>query len=292
MYSKSKLLAVATTTLTLFAVSAPAHAQATRTWVSGVGDDVNPCSRTAPCKTYAGAISKTAPNGIIDCLDPGGFGAVTITKSITIDCRVSPGGPLASGGINAIIINAPAGSTIVLRGMDIEGSGGAGANGLNGVNIISGGSNTVRIEDCNIFSFSTAGINFAPSPGGGGTLVVNHTQIHGNGTGIILNGANGAVNMLVRDSIVDTSASHGISVTTGATHAGATIQNSTVAFNAGTGVNVSGAGGIAIIGDNTISGNGVGVAGAVQSFKNNQIFGNSSDGTPITAVPAPGQPLQ
>jgi len=77
--------------------------------------------------------------------------------------------------------------------------------------------------------------------------VVNHTQIHGNGTGIILNGANGAVNMLVRDSIVDTSASHGISVTTGATHAGATIQNSTVAFNAGTGVNVSGAGGIAMV---------------------------------------------
>src|ERR1700734_3944464 len=64
----------------------PAEAQATRTWVSGVGDDANPCSRTAPCKTFAGAISKTAPSGEIDCLDPGGFGAVTITKAITIFC--------------------------------------------------------------------------------------------------------------------------------------------------------------------------------------------------------------
>src|ERR1700716_2756523 len=102
------LLAIVVGFLMPLLASAPAQAQATRTWVSGVGDDVNPCRRTAPCKTYAGAISKTAPNGIIDCLDPGGFGAVTITKSITIDCRVSPGGPLASGGINAIIINAPA----------------------------------------------------------------------------------------------------------------------------------------------------------------------------------------
>src|SRR5258708_4355110 len=74
-----------------------ANAQASRTWVSGVGDDANPCSRTAPCKTFAGAISKTANLGEIDCLDPGGFGAVTITKSITINCDSGPGGVLVSG---------------------------------------------------------------------------------------------------------------------------------------------------------------------------------------------------
>src|SRR6202163_404687 len=77
--------------------TAPAQAQATRTWVSGVGDDVNPCSRTAPCKTFAGAISKTAAQGEINCLDPGGFGTVTITKSITLDCDSGAGGILASG---------------------------------------------------------------------------------------------------------------------------------------------------------------------------------------------------
>src|SRR5436853_5926955 len=91
---------------TLFALALPsttAHAQATRTWVSGVGDDVNPCSRTAPCKTFAGAISKTAVNGEINCLDPGGFGAVTITKSITIDCHEVFAGIL-SAGFNAINI--------------------------------------------------------------------------------------------------------------------------------------------------------------------------------------------
>src|SRR5205807_5391143 len=68
----------------MLAVASMAQAQATRTWVSGVGDDVNPCSRTAPCKTFAGAISKTAIGGEINCIDSGGFGSVTITKAITI----------------------------------------------------------------------------------------------------------------------------------------------------------------------------------------------------------------
>src|SRR3954469_1479176 len=95
----------------------PASAQATRTWVSGVGDDLNPCSRTAPCKTFAGAISKTSAGGEIDALDDGGFGTVTITKSITID----GGGHLASilgAGTNGVNINdvaTPTPDTIVVR---------------------------------------------------------------------------------------------------------------------------------------------------------------------------------
>src|SRR5262245_13450664 len=91
----------------LMANADPAAAQATGTWVSGVGDDANPCSRIAPCKTFAGAISKTAVAGEIRCLDPGSFGAVTITKSITIDCFGTLGTILATGGISGVIINAP-----------------------------------------------------------------------------------------------------------------------------------------------------------------------------------------
>src|SRR5262245_35714365 len=93
-----------------------AHAQATRTWVSGVGDDANPCSRTAPCKTFAGAISKTAINGEIDALDPGGFGAVTITKSITIDGSYGSGfGSILASGTNGIVINIPVSANDPLR---------------------------------------------------------------------------------------------------------------------------------------------------------------------------------
>src|ERR1700709_652683 len=105
------------------AAGSPAFAQAPRPWVSGVGDDANPCSRTAPCKTFAGAISKTASGGEINVLDPGGFGAVTITKPITISSWNFEAGVLVSG-TNAIIVNVPnAADTVILHGLDIEGLG-------------------------------------------------------------------------------------------------------------------------------------------------------------------------
>src|SRR5512135_2802183 len=99
MFKLSKFVALCAAAFMGLMWVAPAQAQATRTWISGVGDDANPCSRTAPCKTFAGAISKTAAGGEIDCLDPGGFGAVTITKAIMIDCipGAGEGGELVSG---------------------------------------------------------------------------------------------------------------------------------------------------------------------------------------------------
>src|SRR5476649_2111009 len=106
-----------------------ASAQATRTWVSGVGDDANPCSRTAPCKTFAGAISKTAAGGTIDALDPGGFGAVTINKAITIEAVGTVASILVSG-TNGVTINAGVNDIVALRGLTVEGVNGAGLNGI------------------------------------------------------------------------------------------------------------------------------------------------------------------
>src|SRR5947208_15397 len=108
-----------------FAFASMAQAQATRTWVSGVGDDANPCSRTAPCKTFAGAISKTATGGEIDALDPGGFGAVTITKSITLDGTTGAGfASILTSGTNGVIVNVttnPSTSVVILRHLYITG---------------------------------------------------------------------------------------------------------------------------------------------------------------------------
>src|SRR5712671_2174678 len=106
--------------LLMLAFTSVASAQATRTWVSGVGDDVNPCSRTAPCKTFAGAISKTANGGEVDCLDPGGFGSVTITKSITLDCGFT-GGVLASGSAGVIVNDSSLNAVVTLRNLTING---------------------------------------------------------------------------------------------------------------------------------------------------------------------------
>jgi len=105
-------------TILMAAVAVSASAQATRTWVSGVGDDANPCSRTAPCKTFAGAISKTAAGGEIDVLDPGGFGAVTITKSITIDGGGFTGGVLTAG-TNGVVVSAGPSDIVTLRNFSI-----------------------------------------------------------------------------------------------------------------------------------------------------------------------------
>src|ERR1700694_3759836 len=122
----------------MFAFASLAQAQASRTWVSGVGDDANPCSRTAPCKTFAGAISKTAAFGEINCLDPGGVGAVTITKSITLNCSETLGSILVAG-TNAIVIAAAATDRVVLRNLQIQGLLGTPTPGLNGVRITGAG---------------------------------------------------------------------------------------------------------------------------------------------------------
>jgi hypothetical protein len=164
--------------------SAPAQAQATRTWVSGVGDDVNPCSRTAPCKTFAGAISKTAPGGEINVLDPGGFGAVTITRSISITSTVEAG-VLVSGG-NGIVVSVSSTDKVLLEGLDIEGLG----TGLNGVNIIGGGKTIIR--KCSIRNFTQNGVNLVGTAGA--TAVIEDSLITGNGGGFNMQGALGASN--------------------------------------------------------------------------------------------------
>ncbi|HKS26911.1 MAG TPA: glycosyl hydrolase family 28-related protein [Pyrinomonadaceae bacterium] len=150
------------------AVTSMAQAQATRTWVSGVGDDVNPCSRTAPCKTWAGAISKTAAGGEIDALDPGGYGTLTITKSITVDGTTGAGfgSTLNSGGINGFVINdslaaAPRTINVTIRNVSIDGAGTT--QGLNGIRFISG--RTLNIENVQIFNQSNNGVDVDLSGG-------------------------------------------------------------------------------------------------------------------------------
>src|SRR5215472_8856395 len=156
---KTHLWTISAIAFAAFLKAEPAQAQATRTWVSGVGDDANPCSRTAPCKTFAGAISKTAAGGEIDALDPAGYGAVTITKSITID---GGGGQVASvlvSGTNGIVVQAGPTSVVTLRNLRINGIEGTGAGGLNGIRYISGAA--LHVENCHIFGFTQDGINVA-----------------------------------------------------------------------------------------------------------------------------------
>src|SRR6266550_8702175 len=163
------LMALAIMAFTLM-ISSSAQAQATRTWVSGVGDDANPCSRTAPCKTFAGAISKTATNGEIDALDPAGYGAVTITKSITIDacCMAS----ILATGTNAINVNG-ANIIVNIRNLSLQ-------QGLIGVNFVNG--LMVTLENVVINGFTTAGAS-VPSSTQSNILNMKDTIIRNCGIG-------------------------------------------------------------------------------------------------------------
>ncbi|KQN07969.1 hypothetical protein ASE85_17205 [Sphingobium sp. Leaf26] len=188
-----------------------AQAQATRTWISGVGDDVNPCSRTAPCKTFAGAISKTAAGGGINVLDPGGFGTVTITKSITLRADGAEAGVLASG-TNGIIINAAAGDRVVLEGLDIDG-GTATSPGLHGVRVLNGGE--VVINDCVIRNFTSpgSGVGVSIDSSTKTRVTIRNTTINNNlyGVRIASNGTNDS-HLKMFDTLLTANSTAGISI--------------------------------------------------------------------------------
>jgi hypothetical protein len=299
------LMALAIGLFLPFLASAPANAQATRTWVSGVGDDANPCSRTAPCKTFAGAISKTAPAGEINCLDPGGFGAVTVTKSLTISCESGTAGVLVSG-TNGIVFAGASTDYLYLKGLDIEGLG----SGINGILFNSGG--FLHVEDCVIrrftgsgiliqatssvgfsvnrttmFSNGTgstgAGIRVVPGSGGSATGTINKAVADRNVFGIAADGSNGNVKVAIEDSVASNNTLSGIVATASAGTTDVMIMRTQINQNA-TGVqNASGATTVRV-GQSAISGNTTGVSGTVSSYSTNQLNGNGSDGT-MTAIP-------
>ena len=264
-----------------------AFAQAARTWVSGVGDDVNPCSRTAPCKTWAGAIGKTATGGTIDALDPGGFGTVTITKSITIDGTGTLASILSGAGANGVVVDAP-GSTVILRDLDIEGIG----TGLNGINVLGVGS--LRVESTRIYGFTQNGINFSPATAPN-KMIVNDSSISNNGGDGILDtqasmGTSGN-RITLRNDKIDANTGNGIEAqgpAAGSFNAPINTYNTALSDNGGAGVLSNGPTATVRISLDTITGNGTGLlatnSGKIISFGNNSIAANSIDGVPTSTL--------
>ena len=267
-----------------------AHAQATRTWVSGVGNDADPCSRTAPCKTFAGAIIKTATGGYINAIDSGGFGAVTITKSITIDGEGVHAGILASL-TKGIIVNQST-AIVHLRNLSLESPVVPGVNpGTDGIDVIA--ASQVHIEHCVISGFTNTAINFHPA---GGSLIVNDLTItsntnngiivatgratienlhaNGNGSGVIVNGnaiatvrnSYAAQNATAFAAIVNAAAvinlencvitnnTTGVSAANGAT---ARLSNTTVVSNSTNGLQNDGISNLVSLSGNALIGNPV-----------------------------------
>src|ERR1700754_17800 len=288
----------------LFAFSAPAHAQATRTWVSGVGNDGDPCSRTAPCKTFAGAISKTAINGIINCIDSGAYGAVTITKSITIDCHdvfasILNASVEQPGTVTGVIVNVAVDPkdpwrTVRLRNIDISGSGSGGI----GISILSAAA--VILEEIEVTGNVKDGIADKRSEANT-TLTIKNTVIANNGgVGI---GAAAQTNNIVLDNVQSNKNTYGLALAKGNT---ATIARSVFSNNTTAGVEID-SGGQLMLDSSLVSYNTTGIAsnggpvaftnsdiafnttaitGATTSFGNSRIFGNGAPGAAPSAAGA------
>jgi Right handed beta helix region len=270
------------------AATAHAQATATRSFVSGAGTNNSNCSRTEPCQLFSQALAVTASYGEIDCLDAGGFGTLTINIPVTINCEgISAAGVLVTvQGAPGIVITGT--GPVTLIGLDINGT----AEGSFGVQV-SGAAN-VSVRNCKIYGWRNDAIYFEPSASGG-TLLVDNSFILNNANGVSLINS-GAANMSIRNSTISNNGAGvegaGIFIQPGGgAHAGATIEQTTLAFNA-VGLELDGVA-TAIIGGSTVVNNGRGIwsvnGGTVYSFQNNQIGGNSTDGTPLTAYP--GGPL-
>jgi hypothetical protein len=268
-------------------VTTGAFAQASRTWVSGVGDDANPCSRTAPCKTFAGAISKTAPNGQISVLDPGGFGAVTITKAITLD-GAGTLASITSAVQNAITINAGVNDNVTIRNLQIDGLG----TGLAGVNVLS--AKSVTIDHVAIFGMGDGGngrgVQVNPSNGVIVNVYLHDMDIYRCGVNGVRAGAagTGVANLYADDvriaHIGTTTAHDGIDLEL---NTNAQIKNSRVFRAAGSGLKLGGTGVLATVDDSFFIRNGgdgiqVNATGAAVRLSNSTMTQNASAGVRAT----------
>jgi hypothetical protein len=284
---------------------------AIRTWVSGFGDDANPCSRTAPCKTFAGAVSKTAAGGEIDVTDPGGFGALTVTKALTIDGRGTFASVLAAGTVGIRVAAGP-GDVVTLRNLSIDGGG----TGIHGVQFTSGAA--LHIENCVIFNFAQRGVAFQPTgasrlfitdsilrnnnnatsggavliqpaAGGSAQAVLDGVRMEGNLFGVF---ASDRSTVTVRNSVAAANSNSGFTAGSNAVAVVMNLEGCLVAENnaaAGTtGILCAGAAATVRLSNVTVVNNGVGLSsvtgGSIVSFGNNRIVGNGTDGAPTVTV--------
>jgi hypothetical protein len=291
----SRLLSIA-----LVCLPALAFGQATRTWVSGVGDDADTGARTAPCKTFAGAFTKTLPGGIISVLDPGGFGAVTLTNAITIEGE-GVEGSVVSPTVNGIIINAGVNDVVTLRNLNIQGAG----TGLSGIVVQQAGS--VHIENCTIEGCTVAGITFSPA-NAGCQLYVKDTKIHKctsacigidlkpNGVAAVAHISNSHITncgtgieaetnavAMVDNTVCDSNTNAGYNAL--GANSNMTLFRCTAAGNA-QGVNATGKISISECSIFNNTGNGIKTVGTgkVISFSNNSVSGNNPDSVPTTTA--------
>jgi hypothetical protein len=241
--------------LCVAAIATPAAAQAPRTYISGAGDDINPCSVSSYCKTLPGAISKTAAGGEIDVMASGGYGTLTIGKAITVIGVGAEVGIFTISG-NAVTIAAGASDDVVLSGLVISGQG----KGSTGIRINSARSVTITNSIIKDFHNNGGAAAISIDATAKTNVFISDSTLVNNDVGVI---AQSGKTVLDRVRIVQNDKSAIRSVGSGTF---IVVNSSIVTNNAGAGYE---------------SENG----GQILSFRNNALFGNSPDGKPNKVLP-------
>jgi Divergent InlB B-repeat domain len=285
-----------------------------RTWVSATsGSDSNPCTRVSPCLSFAAALAQTPAGGEIDVLDPGDFGPVTITKSVTINGD-APGiaGLIPSPGTSGIVISAGASDVINLRGLVFDG---VNASGTSDVVFTSGA--RLSVNQCVFLGFATSGMTLSPGVGGANTtlITVQNTTIVDNATGILIQptggiaanvrlrrlridhntgdglradgtGGTGAINVAIADSSANFNAGNGIDAVSGPGNAAVDVMRVVAAGNGSAGIQSNQTnGGIAsvTVGNSQLHKNAIGIqatgGASLLTYGNNHVIGNAANGS-------------
>jgi Right handed beta helix region len=272
-----------------------AHASATltRTYVSRTGVDSNPCTAPLPCQTFQAALALTVAGGEIYVLDSANYGPVTINKAVTITSEGAVAGIVAGSGVG-ITISAGANDVINLRGLEIDGSN----TGSVGIQFNSGQS--LNIQKSVIRNFTGSGITFAPS-GTSSLFVIDTNLINNLCSGISLtNSATGALSRvnLNQNGVGVLAYGSGVSLTVtdtvagnntygiGASSSAVMVRNSTLNSNL---IGISADQSAMVrVGQSTITANATGWkatnGGQVLSYGNNNVNGNTTDGSSTTTV--------
>jgi hypothetical protein len=274
MYRQIILIAALLSPQALFALNS-------RSAVSINGVDTNPCTVVSPCRTFTQAINSTATDGEVVALDSGGFGAFSVYQGVTVE-----GAPGVYAGVTAAsgdAITVGNSGTVTLRNLVINGLG----TGMNGIFKDGGAGSIVHIENCTVENFSSIGIYSF------GFVTVTDSTIRNVNAGAYLYSVAPRTATLTNVSVSDASEGIGAvqdftvtvrnSIVTHASLAFVAFNNSVltidscvISHNTGDAV-VAGAGGTVRISNNLITGNAIGVDGAVESWGNNNIAGNTTN---------------
>jgi hypothetical protein len=302
-----RLIAGLAVALVSLLTTASAYALNTQSWVSSTGSGTA-CTRASPCANFVTAQTATNANGVISVLDPGNYGDILITKSLTIRAEVVDGGGMYPSQLGAtwIIVQAGPSDVVTVEGLHLGGIGGilfnsgaqlhvvrcvftnSNVSGQAGIMFAPNSASRLSVTDTvisNMGSGTGGGIVINPQSGGTAQVALERVTINGNAFGIAADGSysTGGINMTIADSMVANNSQDGLVAVTqsGGAPIGVMVTN-TKSVNNVFGIRSIGPNVTVRVKNSDVTGNSTGLSfsggSALLTFGNNAVRANGIDG--------------